>query len=73
MTPLTGDTALPIDADNCIGRIKLVDSTPKDEVIFGTRGPKAKNEALPLPINIEAIKIIIVITMPIPTTPSPIL
>ena len=44
---------------------------PKDFVIFGTKGPNAKKEALPLPISIEAKNIIIVMTTPIPTTPNP--
>ena len=27
ITPLTGETVLPIEADSCIGKIRLVDST----------------------------------------------
>ena len=71
MTPATGDTVLPIDADNCIGKMIELLSTPKDFAILGTKGPKAKKEAFPLPINIEARKIRIVITIPIPTAPKP--
>ena len=71
ITPAIGDTVLPIDADNCIGKIIETLSTPNLFAIFGTSGPKAKNDALPLPISIDAKKIIIVITIPIPTMPKP--
>ena len=71
ITPATGDTVRPIEAESCIGSIKVDVSAPKDFVILGTKGPKAKKEALPLPISIEAKNIIIVIMIPIPTTPNP--
>lgn len=70
-TPATGETVLPIDADNCIGKIIELDSIPKDLAIFGTNGPKAKKDAFPLPISIDAKNIMIVITIPIPTAPKP--
>ena len=71
ITPATGDTVLPIDAENCIGNIIDILSTPNDFDIIGTSGPKAKNEALPLPISIEAKKIITDITMLMPIAFSP--
>lgn len=71
MTPAIGETVLPIDADSCIGKIIEVLSTPNVFAIFGTKGPNAKNDAFPLPISMDARKIIIVITTPIPMAPKP--
>lgn len=72
ITPATGDTVRPIDAESCIGKMIEDDSTPNFEAIFGTNGPKAKKEAFPLPMSMDARKIIIVITTPMPTAPNPI-
>jgi len=66
-----GDVALPKLEDNCIGKIILALSAPIFMAMPGTNGPKEKNEALPLPISIEAPKIRMVITMPIPIAPKP--
>ena len=52
--PATGETVLPIDADNCMGKIMIVLSTPNVLAILGTKGPKAKNDAFPLPIRMDA-------------------
>ena len=71
ITPATGETVLPIDADNCIGRIIELLSTPNDFAIFGTKGPKAKKEAFPLPMSMDAKKIMMVIIIPIPMAPKP--
>ena len=71
ITPATGETVLPIDADNCIGKIIELLSIPKDFAILGTKGPKAKKDAFPLPISIDAKNIIKVIITPIPTAPNP--
>ena len=60
-TPEIGETVRPIEADNCIGKIISVASAPNLFVILGTKGPKAKNDALPLPISMDAKNIIIVI------------
>lgn len=73
MTPATGETVLPMDAESCIGKIIEVLFTPNVEAILGTNGPKAKKEALPLPISIEARKIIMVITILIPMALKPML
>lgn len=71
ITPATGETVRPIEAENCIGKMIELVSAPSPLDIFGTNGPKAKNEAFPLPISMEARKIMIDITTPIPITPKP--
>ena len=70
-TPETGETVRPMEAENCMGKIMEVLDTPNFVAIFGTSGPKAKNAALPLPINMAAKKINTVITMPIPVALNP--
>lgn len=71
ITPATGETVRPIEAENCMGKMMELVSAPSPFDIFGTKGPKAKNEALPLPISIEAKNIMTDITMPIPIKPKP--
>ena len=71
ITPATGETVLPMEAESCIGRIIEVLLTPNVDAILGTKGPKAKNEALPLPISMDAKKIMMVITMLMPTALKP--
>ena len=70
-TPATGETVLPIEAARFMGKIMLMLLTPNCLANFGIRGAKAKKEALPLPINMEAKKIITAMTIPIPTPPQP--
>lgn len=70
-TPATGLTVLPMDADRFIGNKIDELGTPNLTAILGISGANAKNDALPLPMSIEAKNIIIVITIPMPTTPSP--
>ena len=71
ITPDIGETVLPIEADICMGKIIFVLSMPNLLAISGTKGPNAKKEAFPLPINIDAKKIITVIITPIPINPNP--
>lgn len=71
ITPATGDTVRPMEAENCMGSIIEVLLTPNALAIFGTNGPNAKKEALPLPISIEAKKIMTDITMLMPMALSP--
>ena len=71
-TPEMGETVLPIDAANSMGKIIKVVVTPNAVLIFGTNGPNAKNAAFPLPIKIDAANIISVITMLVPEAPRPI-
>jgi len=52
-TPEIGETVLPIEAENSIGKIIEVVLTPTSALIFGTNGPKAKNAAFPLPKSTE--------------------
>jgi len=72
-TPATGLTVRPIEAARFIGNNMEVVDTPNLAAIFGMSGAKAKNEALPLPISIEARKMRSVMTIAMPIAPSPAL
>ena len=71
ITPAIGDAARPMLEANCIGRIMFTPSSPTFAAIDGTSGPNEKNEALPLPISMEAAKMskVIRMAMPIPENP----
>ena len=69
--PEMGDNVLPMDAENSIGKIINVALIPSVFESAGTNGPKEKNAAFPLPIRMEAKKIISVITILIPMPPRP--
>lgn len=71
ITPAIGDAARPMLEASCIGNIMFTPSNPTLVAMEGTSGPNEKNDALPLPINMEAAKMSSVINMAMAAPENP--